>query len=333
MMEIECSACKMRYRVKDDFIPNGKIMKLICKSCKSPIIIDYKQQMAATAQPNNNSSGTLKKRIIKSIKDLPLVPQVVIEIQNRLSQMNVNLHEIAQMIETDPGITLKVLRVANSTYYGASGTTSTIMQACVRLGLKGLSEVVILAGTEKVLSGKLPGYGYDAGELWRHSLAVAYGSKILAQMRDPSLSSAAYTAGLIHDIGRIILDPYIGEQKKTIEDYMEKKQKTFLDAEIEHFNFSHAEVASEVCEAWKFPELMSKAINWHHNPAGSDGDPLSYILHLADHLSLMGGVGYDDDDILNEAQKETMSFLQLKQADISDITFKIIESVNKIGMS
>jgi putative nucleotidyltransferase with HDIG domain len=243
------------------------------------------------------------------------------------------MQEVAQMIETDPGITLKVLRVANSAYYGASGKTSTIMQACVRLGLRGLSEVVILAGTEKVLSGKLPGYGYDTGELWRHSLAVAYGSKILANMCDPSLSSVAHTAGLIHDIGRIILDPYIGEQKKPIEDYMEKNQKTFLDAEIEHVGFSHAEVAAEVCKGWKFPEFMSKAINWHHNPAGSDGDRLSYILHMADHLSLMGGVSYDDDDILNEIQEGTMSFLQLKQADLSDITFNIMESVNKIGMS
>ena len=332
-MEIECVACKTRYRVKDDFIPSGKAVKLTCKACKSPILIDSNQPMAATAQPHNNSSGTWKKRIIKSIKDLPLVPQVVLEIQNRLSQTNVNMQQVAQIIETDPGITSKVLRVANSAYYGASGKTSTIMQACIKLGLRGLSEVVILAGTEKVLSGKLPGYGYDAGELWRHSLAVAYGSKILANMRDPALSSAAHTAGLIHDIGRIILDPFIGEQKKPIEDYMEKNQKTFLDAEIEYFGFNHAEVAAEVCRAWKFPEFMSKAINWHHNPAGSDGDLLSYILHMADHLSLMGGVGYDDDDILDEVQEETMSFLQLKQADLSDIILEIMESVNKIGTS
>jgi HD-like signal output (HDOD) protein len=114
---------------------------------------------------------------------------------------------------------------------------------------------------------------------------------------------------------------------------MEKNQKTYLDAEIEHFEFSHAEVAAEVCKAWKFPEFMSKAINWHHNPAGSDGDLLSYILHMADCISLMWGVGYDDDDSLNEVQKGTMSFLQLKQADLSNILFKIIESVNKIGMS
>jgi len=193
--------------------------------------------------------------------------------------------------------------------------------------------VVILAGTEKALSDNLPGYGYDSGELWRHSLAVAYGSKILANMCDPNLSSVAHTAGLIHDIGRIILDPYIGEQKKAIEDFMKKNQKTFLDVEIEYFKFSHAEVAAEICKELKFPEFMSKAINWHHNPVGSDGDLLSYILHMADSLSFMSGVGYDDDDSLNEVQKGTMSFLQLKQGDLPNILFEIIDSVNKTGMS
>ncbi len=331
-MQVECSACKTRYRVNDDSIPAGKSLRLTCKTCKSPILIEGKPPKPEGGPPPKDDPASLKSKITKSINDLPLIPQVVMEIQNQLSQMNVNMQKVAQMIETDPGITSKVLRIANSAYYGASGKTSTIMQACVILGLRGLSEVVILAGSEKVLSGKLSGYGYDAGDLWRHSLAVAYGSKILANTRDPGISSAAHTAGLIHDIGRIILDPYIGERKSQIQDYMEKNQKTFLDAEIEYFGFSHAEVAAEACRAWKFPDFMSKAISYHHDPAGSNGDLLAYILHMADHIALMGGVGYDDDDILNEVQKDAMSFLQLKQSDLSEILLKIIESVNQIGM-
>jgi hypothetical protein len=77
---------------------------------------------------------------------------------------------------------------------------------------------------------------------------------------------------------------------------------------------------------------MSKAINWHHNSVASNGDFLSHILHMADNLAAMCGAGYDDDDILNEIQKETMSFLQIKQADLSETLLKITESVNKIGM-
>jgi putative nucleotidyltransferase with HDIG domain len=332
-MEIECPACNRRYRIKDDSALTGKAARFDCKACKSAIFIDLKHQKEETDPPTAGRSKGLKDKILKNIKDLPLIPQVVIEIQNEISQPNANTQRVSRMIETDPGIASKVLRIANSAYYGASGKTSTVLQACALLGLRGLAEVVVLAGSEKVLSGKLPGYGYDAGELWRHSLAVAYGSKILANMRDPGISSAAHTAGLIHDIGRIILDPYVAELKNQISDFMENNQKTFLDAEIEHFGLSHAEVAAEACRVWKFPEFMLKAINWHHNPAASNGDLLSYILHLADHLALMSGAGYDEDDILNEVQKDTMRVLQLQQADLSEILFKIIESVSKIGVS
>jgi putative nucleotidyltransferase with HDIG domain len=330
-MEIVCSSCKARYVLKDEILSSGQSFRLACKACKSPIVIDGQPRQANAVAPDKESPADLKKKILKSIKDLPLVPQVVLEIQNQLSQPNVNMQKVARMVETDPGIASKVLRIANSAYYGASGKTSTIMQACVLMGIKGLSEVVVLAGTEKALSGKLPGYGYDAGELWKHSLAVAFGSKILAQRREPGLSSAAHTAGLIHDIGKIILDPYVKERKQPIENYMETNQKTFLDAEIEFFGFSHAEVAAAVCSAWKFPELITKAIQWQNNPAGSNGDLLAYILHMADHLALMGGAGYDEDDILSEVQKETMSVLDLKQADLSEIAFKLLESVNQIG--
>jgi putative nucleotidyltransferase with HDIG domain len=330
-MEIECSGCKTRYVIKDDLIPSGRSLRMACKACKAPITITLPPRPAEAVTPAAESPADMKKKILKSIKDLPLVPQVVLEIQNQLAQPHVNMQKVARMVETDPGIASKVLRIANSAYYGASGKTSTITQACVLMGIRGLSEVVILAGTEKALSGKLPGYGYDAGELWKHSLAVAFGSKILAQLREPGLSSAAHTAGLIHDIGKIILDPFVRERKQPIENYMEANQKTFLDAEWEHFGFSHAEVAADVCNAWKFPELITTAIHWHHNPSGSGGDLLAYILHMADHLALMGGAGYDDDDALSEVQKEAMSVLNLKQADLSEIVFKLLESVNQIG--
>lgn len=103
----------------------------------------------------------------------------------------------------------------------------------------------------------------------------------------------------------------------------------FLDAEIACLGFSHAEAAASVCSAWKFPELITTAIRWHLDPAGSGGDLLATILHLADHLALMGGAGYDDDDALSEVQKEALSKLNLTQTDLSEIVFKVLESVNQ----
>ena len=121
-----------------------------------------------------------------------------------------------------------------------------------------------------------------------------------------------HTAGLIHDVGKIILDRYVLEERDEIGDYMSREEKTFLDAERYFFGFDHAEIASEICRAWKIPETITLAIGCHHQPSISNGDELSYILHMADYVATMGGIGYDDDHILTRLKK-VMDFLGLSQ--------------------
>jgi HD superfamily phosphodiesterase len=96
------------------------------------------------------------------------------------------------------------------------------------IGLKGLMEVVSMIGAHKLLVGKLPGYGYEAEDLWKHSLAVAYGSKLLALERGSGISDTAHLAGLIHDVGRIILDRFIVEKKTEIAAFMESATTTMM---------------------------------------------------------------------------------------------------------
>jgi len=181
------------------------------------------------------------------------------------------------------------------------------------------------------LVGRLPGYGYNSKDLWKHSLAVAYGSKILANLFDPGISNTAHIAGLIHDAGKIILDRFVAEKRTEINTFMETEQKTFWDAEIKFFGFNHADVASEICKKWKFPEIMSYAIKWHHSPSRSNKDFLSYILHMSDYLATLSGIGYDDDDLLYQLEEGTLDFLKLKQTDVSGLVAKITDAVNKIS--
>jgi putative nucleotidyltransferase with HDIG domain len=191
---------------------------------------------------------------------------------------------------------------------------------------------VTLAGAEGILDGKLPGYGYDSKDLWKHSLAVAFGSKIIANSKNPDLVKEAHMAGLIHDVGKIILDSYIVEKKEEIESFMEKEEKTFLDAESQYFGFNHAEIASEVCKKWNFPESLIFPIKHHHQPGNSDGNELCYILHMADYVAILSGIGYDRDDILYELEEGTMDFFGFKNEDVSELVLKVTESVNKIAI-
>jgi putative nucleotidyltransferase with HDIG domain len=183
-----------------------------------------------------------------------------------------------------------------------------------------------MAGASGILRGSMPGYGYDSQELWKHSLTVAFSAKLIAGLTHKKLTYEAHTAGLIHDVGKIILDRYVLDRMDEISVYMVQKEKSFLEAERHIFGFDHAEIASEVCRTWKFPENISLAIGAHHQPSSTDGDALSYIIHVADHIATMGGITYDDDEALRELETGTMGVLNLKQTDFSDIMVKALEA-------
>ena len=347
-MKFECSDCQKRYQIQDERLPKDKLIKITCKNCGAIIQLDLLEKnsspdpsQAGISNSSNSSTGpqqkndpdaaSLKEEIAKGIKDLPSMPQVVIKAHELIADPNSDAKKIAEVIEADQGITSKVLQVANSAYYGMSGRISAIQQALVVLGYQTLVEVVTLAGTASILNSKLPGYGYESNDLWQHSLAVAFGSKIIANMKKPDLANEAHTAGLIHDVGKIILDSHILEKKAQIDVFMEKEEKSFLDAELQFFGFNHAEMASEVCSKWNFPETIALAIKCHHQPSFSDGDDLANILHMGDYIAMLSGIGYDNDDILYELEQGTMDFLGLKQEDLSDILLQVTETVKDIS--
>ena len=347
-MIIECANCKKKFKIKEDQLPKGKIVTFPCKNCGEKFRLDLRigqiineksvgsepsdADLAPNPQPKDEIDDQgLKDKILKSVKELPPMPQVVIKTQELISDSNVDAKKIAETIETDQGIATKVLKVANSSYFGMSGKISSITHASVVLGHEILGEVVALAGAEGILDGKLAGYGYDSEDLWKHSLAVALGSKFVSNLKNPDLVAEAHMAGLIHDVGKIILDSHIVEKKEEIESFMQKEEKTFLDAESQYFGFNHAEIASEVCKNWNFPESLNFAIKYHHQPGNSDGNELSYILHLADYIAILSGIGYDSDDILYELEEGTMDYLKITSDDVSEIVLKVTESVGKIS--
>jgi HD-like signal output (HDOD) protein len=217
-MIIECSNCTKKFKIQEERLPKGKIVAFPCKNCGEKFRLDLRTgqiineksngsdpsdtDLASNHQPENDTADKgLKDKILKSVKALPPMPQVVIKTQELMADSSTDAKKIAEIIETDPSIATKVLKIANSSYYGMSGKISSISHASVVLGYKILGEVVTLAGAEGILDLKLPGYGYDSKDLWKHSLAVAMGSKIISNSKNPGLVKEAHMAGLIHDVG------------------------------------------------------------------------------------------------------------------------------------
>ena len=252
-METVCDSCQKKHKAKGKLSNDTHKHTCNCRSGNEHIKIDGSvDQIAAPSNDEKESpSGKcraeatqnhdeLKSRIIQSIKDLPPMPQAVTKIQRLISDLNSNTTQVADIIESDQAIAAKVLKMANSAFYGMSGKISSIHQASLLLGYRTLGEIVTMAGGADILAGKMPGYGYDSQELWQHSLSVAFTSKIIADMKHKDVIHEAHTAGLIHDVGKIILDRHVLENKDQITAYMTGEEKTFLDAERHFFGFDHA---------------------------------------------------------------------------------------------
>ena len=272
----------------------------------------------------------LKDQLFKAVKDLPPMPKVLLKIQKLLVDPNSDTEEIAGYIETDQALAAKVLKMANSPFYGMTGKVSTIQHAAIILGFQTLGELTTMAGFSAIMGKKLPGYDYDSDQLWKHSLAVAQASKMIAEKINPDLANDALTAGLIHDLGKLILDPYVLDAREAFDELIEDENETFRIAEKHILGFDHAEIASEICSHWKFPESLTLAIKYHHNPSASNGSEIAFILHLADYIAVLSGSGYDLDEILDIKEEGTDKFLSIHEEDVKSIGDAIFESVQKI---
>jgi HD-like signal output (HDOD) protein len=353
-MKVHCPHCNKVYNISDDALPQGKQIAFHCKDCSGLIKIDMRSNSKKSIFPRMSKATkkekqkrpsppkeydedqpkgrALKRKILQILMGrLPVMPQIVLKAQEVMADPNSSLKDLARIIETDQGIVTRTLLLANSAYYGLAGKVTSIQHASVLLGNKTLGEVIVMAGTSGFLNKTLNGYGLDSKIFWRHSLAVAFGSKLIARKAHPELENDAFVAGLIHDSGKIMLDQHIFERKEAFEEFMRDGQQSFLKAEKEILGFDHSEIGSEVCRTWGIPESLTIAVRYHHVPSLSDGDLLAYIVHVANSLALMGDFGTGIDDEMYPIENGAMEFVGLELGDEDDIVSEVRESVERIG--
>jgi len=218
-MKIRCPHCSKEYTIPDERLKAlTSVVTIPCPSCRGGIDISPGQGRDPSASEPLAAEGeergsSLKERILGSLKDLPPMPQVAQKAREVMAKPTSSFSDLAKVIEADQAIVTRILKIANSPYYGLSGKVSSVRHAAVVLGSKTLMEMLNLACSSEILGQTLAGYDLEAGDLWTHSLGVAAGSQILARRVKPELEQDAFSAGLIHDAGKIILD-ISGEDKK-----------------------------------------------------------------------------------------------------------------------
>lgn len=357
-MKFACKNCRNSYNIPDDKLPGGKILAFPCPDCGTRIEIDLRPDHSSDVQPSpkkaplseepasttNDSQGSeqdLKKKVMRSLGELPPMPQIVFKAHEIMDNPNSSTKQVAELIETDQAIAAKVLKMANSAYYGMSGKVSSIQQASVVLGYKALGELITLAGSSSLLGDRLYGYDMDSGTLWQHSMMVAFGSKIIAQRTIPLLENDAFSAGLIHDIGKLVLDRPVLNRRSLFDEFLSSGDKTFLSAENRILGFDHAEIGYEMCQYWQIPETLANAIRYHHNvpdDLAEDGkeDLASIVLtantiaNMSDAIAMVGSIENGLDAVMYMLDDTVLERLRLEEGEIEDIMREAQESLEKI---
>jgi putative nucleotidyltransferase with HDIG domain len=261
----------------------------------------------------------LIRKLISETNSLPAMPEVMIQVQKLIKLPGTSPGQLAKVIETDPAMVAGILKVANSAYYGFRGNVSTIRHAAALFGTRRLAELITAMSAGGVLGKAMLGYGLASGDLWRHSISVACTSGEIAAALGSDALDSAYMAGLLHDMGKIILDPVVHERRPLFDQYHATyPEKGVHEAERDILGFDHALIAAILCEKWSLPRSIAFGIRNHHQPSSAGDHLLSHIVHLADHISNQAGMGVDvaaSGEILDEATKAMvpLNSEQLKQ--------------------
>ncbi len=262
---------------------------------------------------------SLRQTITGQLGSISAMPVVVGKLRKLLSDPDVEFRKLSEVLKYDPGMTTNILRLANSAYFGFRTQVNTITQAISRLGLRRMSELVMTAAIGPLMQKPLKGYDLPAGGFWRHSIAVAIATEYLADQIHIQVPEDAFTAGLLHDIGKMVLGTFIEVDTVPIMKLVDEKKIPFDEAEREILGIDHAEVGSLLLKKWNLPESLVNVIRWHHAPHLSEENSVVLnLVHIADSISLMSGIGTGQDGLAYKISKEA--------TDIIPINTKIIES-------
>lgn len=275
---------------------------------------------------------SLRDEILSKISSIPAMPTVIVKIRKLLSNPDVNFKELAQTIKYDPGLTTNILRLANSAYFGFSRSVNSIQHAIVRLGMKRTYELAVAAAIAPMTQKAVKGYDLLPGKLWEHSVAVAIGAEQLASVLNLKAPDYTFTTGLLHDIGKIVLGTFVEVDAAPIMTLAFQKGVSFDQAEKQVLGINHAEVGAILLEKWNLPECIVDVDRWHHQPDMFQGDTLVLdLVHVADVLSMMGGLGIGKDGLNYYSSSEVASRLKLTAKITETVVCKIMSGLKELS--
>ena len=270
---------------------------------------------------------SLENRLAKII-DLPTLSIVANNIILITQNPKSSALEVGRAISQDQALVSKILRIANSTFYGFPRKISTIPHAVVILGFANIRNLVLTASIFDTFQSK-EGDGYfDREGFWKHSLACGVTSKLIAKRLGMKNLEEVFIWGLLHDLGKLILDAYFREDFTRVVFLVKEKEILIRDAEQQLLGFDHAAVGSLVANKWNLPPAVIKAIRFHHNPPlANESMRIVAIVHLADILCRAIGMGNGGDSKVPSINEDSWKLLSLDKQIVKRLFLEMEQEI------
>lgn len=256
-----------------------------------------------------------REQVAARLKQLPSLPSSVADLLSSFANDEVEVEQIAAQIARDQSLTARVLRVANSSFYGLQSKVGTIHEAVVVLGFRAVRSMVLAVGINGAFrADQCP--GFEAGAYLRHGVGVGLTARALAPLvgQNPEL---AFTAGLLHDIGELVLASNFSKPYSEALAYRKQQDCFLVVAEQFVLGITHGEVGGLLAEAWRFPDALRAAVADHHSPANAAADSLANLVHVADMTAHALGLAHFADDMVMPLDSTAWKRLGIKWADLA----------------
>lgn len=276
------------------------------------------------------NSAKLRIRI-ESITDLPTLSTVVRKIMNEISNPSINAADIGMLIEQDPALAGKVLRLVNSAYYGFPKQIKSIQHAVVILGFSKIRTVVATTSVFDAFKTANGRGNLDMARFWQHSLGTAIAAKTTAEMFGMGhVAEDAFVGGLLHDIGKIVMDRFLNPVYAPVLGHALDRNITLLDAERELMGLTHALVGEWLIEKWRLPPVIVRMVGDHHKPnQTTERRELIAAVYMGDILARALGVGSGGDEYVPPVDPVVAANFRIDEDFLQNIIPKIIREMTK----
>lgn len=265
------------------------------------------------------------KKFMARVKELPTLPVIVTRIMQIAKDENSSAKDLGIMISKDQAIASRVLRLANSAFYGYSRTITSIPQAVVVLGFNTVKSLALSASVFAVLSREDSRVSFDREQFWLHAVGCAKACELLARQVRYADPETAFVAGLLHDIGKVVLDRHFHREYEQVVSIARETPRFIGEVEAEVLGFRHDAVGYWLAQSWKFPPLLQEPIRHHHQPESGEpgGTLLASMVHVGNSITRQMRIGSGGDPLVPPIDPRSRRILNLDETLLQTLAVQL----------